>query len=373
MIIRAKGELLLAVAAFLIAGSVTAAGTLVFAPLPPVRDDGTITAPSFDLPFSYYASLESRAAFVRFLRGPKLTPIPDINKFRQMVDETNFAPQVAKQKEMFPYTSVRSRMGGVPVETFVPVAGITPTNRHRVLLNLHGGGFTVGGGGLGGAAESIPMAGVARVKVISVDYRQGPEYHFPAASEDVASVYRELLETYRPENIGIYGCSAGGMLTGEAISWFLKEHLPLPGAIGIFCASTHQFGEGDSAQLWPHLGSLLNIVQPVTPDPDRIVGPGAPYFADASPKDPLVVPSASKEVLGAFPPTLFVTGSRSLEMSAAAASHLELLEVGVKSQLLVFDGMDHGFINNPIPESTRAYRLAAQFFAENLGSKRHPK
>jgi hypothetical protein len=73
VIIRAKDKLLLAVAAFLIAGSVTATDTLVFAPLPPVRDDGTITAPSFDLPFSYYASLESRAAFVRFLRGLRIT------------------------------------------------------------------------------------------------------------------------------------------------------------------------------------------------------------------------------------------------------------------------------------------------------------
>jgi acetyl esterase/lipase len=93
---------------------------------------------------------------------------------------------------------------------------------------------------------------VGRIKVVAVDYRLGPENRFPAASEDVTNVYRELLKTYRPENIGIFGCSAGGMLSGQAIPWFLKEHLPLPGAIGVFCASLHTFAEGDKARRFTH-------------------------------------------------------------------------------------------------------------------------
>jgi acetyl esterase/lipase len=36
---------------------------------------------------------------------------------------------------------------------------------------------------------------VARIKVVSVDYRQAPEAKFPAASEDAVAVYRELLKT----------------------------------------------------------------------------------------------------------------------------------------------------------------------------------
>jgi monoterpene epsilon-lactone hydrolase len=71
-----------------------------------------------------------------------------------------------------------------------------------------------------------PIASIGKIKVISVDYRQAPEYAFPSASEDVATVYRELLKTYKPTNIGIYGCSAGGLLTAETIAWFQKEKLP---------------------------------------------------------------------------------------------------------------------------------------------------
>jgi acetyl esterase/lipase len=43
------------------------------------------------------------------------------------------------------------------------------------------------------------------MKVISINYRQGYEHRYPAASEDVAAVYRELLTMYAPAKIGIYG------------------------------------------------------------------------------------------------------------------------------------------------------------------------
>jgi len=336
-------------------------------PLPPIKDDGTITTPSFELPFSSYASKEAKDALVQLLRNPM--PISfDIAKIRQATDEA-VRPRIEKAKALYPYTSTKSVMGGIPVETFVPDAGIAPDNKNRVLINLHGGAFIVGGGGPGGAVEAIPIAGAARIKVVAVDYRLAPEHLFPAASEDVAAVYRELLKTYRPENVGIYGCSAGGQLAGQAVAWFLKERLPLPGAIGIFCASTHKFGEGDSSQLWPRMGSVVRMMPSANPNGEGF-GRQMPYLARANPQDPLAVPAASKEVLKQFPPTLFLTGTRAPEMSSAAQSHLELTELGVKSQLLLFDGLDHGFFSDAsLPESVRAYGLITRFFAENLGSK----
>ena len=339
------------------------------APSPPVQDDGTIATPSFNLPFSSFASREAADELVNRIRNPTQIS-PDIAKMRKMTDD-KMAPLLALAKSLYPYTSTKSVIGGVPVETFTPAAGISPKNKDRVLIELHGGGFLTGGGGPDGASEAVPLASVARIKVVAVDYRQAPEHRFPAGSEDVATVYRALLKTHRPENIGIYGCSAGGMLTAEAIPWFLKEHLPLPGAIGVFCASTHTFAEGDSAQLWPRMGSVIPLIPPAKPD--GTFGRNSPYFAGASPKDPLAVPSASTAVLKAFPPTLFLTGTRAPEMSAAAQSHLELRDLGVTSELLLFDGMDHGFYVNPnLPESKRAYRLVAQFFDENLGHKKPP-
>src|SRR3546814_1842513 len=80
------------------------------------------------------------------------------------------------------------------------------------------GAFLVGAG-LNSLAESIPVAGTMGIKVVSIDYRMAPEYAFPSASNDVEAVYAELLKQYRPRDIGIYGCSAGGILTAMTMAW----------------------------------------------------------------------------------------------------------------------------------------------------------
>jgi monoterpene epsilon-lactone hydrolase len=350
-----------------IPGTAIAADPPNFPQKPPVKDDGTMTTVSFDLPFSSFASETARESFIKRLRSPMSLGGGDIASTRKGSDE-RLIPQLEYMKSLYPYKSTKSTIGGVPVETLEPAAGIARENKDRVLIELHGGGFVAGGGGPGGAIESIPVVGEGRIKVVAVDYRLAPEHRFPAASEDVAAVYRELLKTYRPENIGIFGCSAGGMLSGQSIAWFLKEKLPLPGAVGVFCASLHTFGEGDSAQLWTRMGSVIPIVPPAKPDGG--FGRNSAYFVGASPKDPLAVPAASKEVLKKFPPTLFLTGTRAPEMSAAAQSHLELRELGVKSELYLFDGLDHGFFADArFPESRLAFKLMTRFFAENLGAK----
>ena len=141
-----------------------------------------------------------------------------------------------------------SSLAGVPIEIIEPSAGVAQRNTSRVLINLHGGGF-FGGWGTNSRAESVPMAVWGRVKVITVNYREAPEAKFPAASEDVASVYRALLKQYRPENIGIYGCSSGGTLTAESLAWFQTHDLPPPGAAGIFCSGAIAGSLGDSHYL----------------------------------------------------------------------------------------------------------------------------
>lgn len=334
------------------------------APLPAVSDDGTITTPSFELPFSSLASAEARAAFVQRLRAPQ--PVgADIAEIRRITDE-KLARQLEVSKQRYPYTSTRSLLAGVPVETFTPTAGIAPDNAHRVLIQLHGGGFVAGGGGIGGAVESVPIAGEGRIKVVAVDYRMAPEHRFPAASEDVEKVYRELLKSYRPENIGIYGCSAGGLLTAQSVAWLRQGGLPRPGAVGIFCASAYFFHDGDSSQIWPRMGSVLRLLHP--PVTGSTFPPTEPYHAGVEYVNPLALPSASKEVMADFPPTLLLTGTRSSEMSGAAQTHLDLRELGVTSELLLFDGMDHGFYSDAtLPESIKAYKLIARFFDTHLG------
>jgi acetyl esterase/lipase len=255
---------------------------------------------------------------------------------------------------------VKSEMiGGVVTDVVTPVQGISPENQTRVLINLHGGAF-MWGAHSGGLVESIPIAVVGKIKVITIDYREAPEYHFPAASEDVAAVYGALLKTYKPSHIGIYGCSAGGILTAESVAAFRAKGLPNPGAIGTFCGSVVDV-KGDSSFIAPVLGGL-----PFTDKP--LSAFDLPYFKDVDPNDPLAFPGVSNTVLAHFPPTLLITGSRDFAMSSVVRSHALLTQAHVEAELHVYDGMWHAFLIFPeLPESIATYAVIVQFFDRHLG------
>ena len=67
-----------------------------------------------------------------------------------------------------------------------------------------------------------------------IEYRLAPEHPFPAGVEDAVAVYRELLKTYKPNHIVIYGTSAGAVLTAEVAVKLKALGLPMPAALGIF-------------------------------------------------------------------------------------------------------------------------------------------
>jgi acetyl esterase/lipase len=251
-------------------------------------------------------------------------------------------------------------MGGVPVEEFTPPAA---ADRDRVLINLHGGAFCSGAIYIG-RIESIPLSHLGGFRVVSVDYRQGYEHKFPAASEDVCAVYEALLQDYAPSQIGIYGGSAGGVLTSQATAWILSRRLPAPGAIGIFGAGTG--GQGDAA--W--FGALGMGMRPPLPLLKRLARSDIGYFGSASDDDPMVDPTRSPELLTQFPPTLLVTGTRAFDMSPAIITHRALVRAGVDAQLHVFDGLGHCFYYDAkAPEGRDAYETMTRFFRKHLGAR----
>ena len=323
-----------------------------------VQADGTVEVPAESVPVSKFLSPEAKAYLTQHLHD-----MQDSNMTYADKGVPRFmAPYLERQKALYALEVEDRKIAGVHAFVYTPKAGVEGKNKVRVLINLHGGGFS---GCWPGCAEleSRPIAALAGIRVISLDYRQGPENKFPAASEDVATVYQELLKTYKAENIGIYGCSAGGMLTAMSVAWFQKHDLPRPGAIGVFCASAGEFG-GDAAYTSTPLGEAR--LMPEMRDVDmRRLG----YFSNADPKDPLVAPINSPEVLAKFPPTLIITGTRAFEMSSAVYTHSQLVKLGVDAELHVWEGLFHGFFYNPdVPESRDAYAVIVKFFDRHLGS-----
>ncbi len=324
---------------------------------PPTElEPGTVVAPSSTVPFSRHGSPEARAVFAHDLATPGIDwSKKSIAEMRAYYDGRN-KDRVRRMRATYKVDIKPGTMGRVPVETITPAGGVTARNKDRVLINLHGGSFLFGAGS-GGEVESIPIAALGHITVVTVDYRMAPEHRFPAASEDVEAVYRELLKHYPAGGIGIYGCSAGGVLTGEAIAWLRSKGLPRPGGAGTFCGSIAQVG-GDSA----FIASALNG-RTVGKSSNSMVASSNGYLAGASDDDPLVVPANSQEVVAAFPPTILITGTRDFALSNVVQAHRLLSDAGVDAELHVWDGMWHGFFMEPeLPESQEAYRAITRFF-----------
>jgi epsilon-lactone hydrolase len=333
-----------------------------------VDPDGTLRMQNLSVALSNFLSPEARAYMLHLLRdqpfsgGP--SPAQDIKGYRARQDEImNWFLKPIRQR--YPVTVEHQTIAGVYTDVVTPQNGVAPKNRNRVLLNVHGGGF-VSGARSAALVESIPIASVEKIKVITIDYRMGPEYKFPVASEDVAAVYREVLKQYQPQHIGLYGCSAGGMLAAMSIAWFQKVHLPNPSAIGVLCASIGDLGGGDASYL---SGPLNGVAMPGgRRGPDRTTQFHPAYLSNVDPSDPLAYPINSPALVAEFPPTLLITSTRGMEFSSAINSHNALVRAGVDAELHVWDGLPHAFwYNSDLPESREVYEVIAHFFDRHLG------
>jgi acetyl esterase/lipase len=263
----------------------------------------------------------------------------------------------AKSLQLYPVNTATDSVAGVPVRVITP-ATIAPGNAAKVLINLHGGGFRFDAGSL---SESIPIANLSGIKVVSVLYRLLPDNKFPAAVDDAVAVYKELLKTYQPGRIGIYGTSAGAALTAQVAAQPRKLKLPLPGALGIFAAGGDASTPGDSEALF----DLKGVSEPI--DPAGLNDIDTDYIGSADPRDPVLSPLYSD--LSGFPPTLFITSTRDVVLSATTVLHRAFLRAGVDAHLIVFEALPHAFWHNPdLPESKEANKFIAEFFILHLGS-----
>jgi monoterpene epsilon-lactone hydrolase len=267
------------------------------------------------------------------------------------------ARQSAEARRLFPVNLQETTTAGVRTDILTPLdAG--GTNRDRVLINLHGGGFNSDSGSL---IEGVPICNLAKIKVVSVYYRLAPENPFPAAVDDVVAVYKELLKAYKPRNIGIFGTSAGATLTAEVAARLKQVGVPLPGALGMFSVRPDYTRPTDSQELFA-LDGLPGRLEPR--DPNR--PPEDAYAGHTDRKDPVL--SALFADLKGWPPSLLVTSTRDILLSDTAMFHRALLRAGDDAQLVVYEALPHAFwYHYQLPETREALDVMAKFFDEKLG------
>jgi acetyl esterase/lipase len=228
-----------------------------------------------------------------------------------------------------------------------------------VLLHLHGG-VRVLNPGEAGTREAILMSGFASFKVISVDYRMPPDFPFPAALDDAVAVYRELLKTTAPRNIGIFGTSAGGSLTLTTLLRAKMEQLPMPGAIAPGTPTVDLSKTGDTLFTNAAVDNVLGTQ-------DGFIRATALLYANGRDlKDPLLSPIYGD--VDGFPPAILTSGTRDLYLSNTVRMHRKLRAAGVEAALHVWEGQSHAqyLADVAAPETREYHDEVARFFDLHL-------
>lgn len=340
-----------------------------------VNPDGSVTIKDATVPLPGIMTDGSKQVLMRSKPSegpgapvPVPTNISDMAEVRRVYNE-NLKPMVDHMRDVFPVDIEETTINGISAAIVTPKGGVPAKNKDRLFLNGPGGGFRTGVRG-NGLLISIPVAATLGVKVVSIIYRQGPEYKFPAASEDMLKVWDHYTKTYKAANIGLVGCSAGGSLITHTTATLIKQGRPTPGVLGVYCSGLGAPGTGDSALLsaLSVTSVQLGLTQTGPPPPPGAAPVQMTYMQGADPKDFVVNPTSNETLLAKWPPTIFFTASRDGAASGALYSYRKLIKLGIDSQIMYFDGLYHGFMTNPdFPEAQEGYKIAAAFYDRHLG------
>lgn len=292
----------------------------------------------------------------KFISRPQSSgPEPSLAERRAGTDKFRMG-RAEEAKKLYPVKVETKTIAGVRCDVITPLT-VSAQKRRRVLINVHGGGFVSDSGSL---VEGIPIANLTGTTVVSVYYRLAPENPFPAVVDDTVAVYRELLKSYRPASVGLFGTSAGAILTAEVAAALRQRSLPLPAALGIFSGTGDLSQPADSDALYTVSGFTGHLAPPSKVSRD------ASYIGGTNPKDPVLSPLYAD--LHGFPPTLFVTSTRDLLLSGTTILHRAFLRAGVPADLVVFEALPHAFwYDYQLPETKEALNIMATFFDHSLG------
>jgi monoterpene epsilon-lactone hydrolase len=241
----------------------------------------------------------------------------------------------------------RAHIGQVKGE-WVRVAESEP---QRLLLYFHGGGY-VAGSAEGHRPLVAKLCRAAGAAALSVDYRLGPEFPFPAALRDAVDAYRFLTtKAFDPGCIVLAGDGAGGGLAMATAMAARNGGMPMPAGVIALSPwadltlsgwSIMRNAETDSSLTW-----------------DLLFVSARNYLNGANPADPYASP-----VFGSmrdFPPIMVHAGSREILRDDASRLGELAAAANVPVSVEVYDGMQHLFQGSSVPEAKVSLNRLGQF------------
>lgn len=246
-------------------------------------------------------------------------------------------------------TSVEAvEVGGVPCRR-VLAAGADPHG--PLVLHLHGGGYVVGSAE-GSVELAARLSAAAGGPVLVPDYRLAPEHPFPAALDDVETVYRALVgaadgaaadgDTPVGGPVALSGESAGGGLAVALAVRARDRGLARPGLV--FALSPFADLSVTGASVAEEAGR-----DPVA-NRDLLVTMSASYLQGHDPADPEASPVHAD--LAGLPPMLVAYSRTESLRSDAEALVAAALRDGVEVDVVACEDTVHVYAVFPfLPES----------------------
>ncbi|WP_209888768.1 alpha/beta hydrolase [Rhizobium leguminosarum] len=232
---------------------------------------------------------------------------------------------------------------------------------HRVILYIHGGGFS--GGSI--RTHSLLAGSLAKATssdVLLIEYRLMPDYTYPAQINDALTAYRWLLDNgYRSENVIVAGDDAGGNIAIETVLRQKQAAKPLPTAVIALSPITDLAATG---------GSMT-----VNADSDPLVGSASiealrkAYLGNRSPTDPQASPLYAD--MTGFPPLLLQVGSGEVLLDDTLRLADKARQAGVDVTTEIWPGMPHQWQLFPslLDDADRSSQNIAEFAIRHFEDK----
>jgi monoterpene epsilon-lactone hydrolase len=321
--------------------------------------ESSLTVPAKTVPLPSAASEELKSAISQYPM-PSVDEVVNntpqsIEQWRELIQIRNAdqKKKIKKMRKQFDVDVSLEKINGVPVRRLTPKT-IAPEFKDKVFIDAHGGAY-VFFSGLPSIEESLLIAHRVGITVISIDYRMPPHAPFPAALNDVVSVYSSLATEHGAQNLLIGGTSAGAGLVLSAVQTLIADKQPLPSAVYAGTPWADLTKTGDTLYTNEGVDRILVTYQ-------GFLEAAANLYAG---NERLTHPSISPLYgnFDGFPPTFLISGTRDMFLSDTVRVNRKLRDAKVRTQLEVFEGLSHAdyVVAYETPESLAVYQELKQF------------
>jgi len=261
---------------------------------------------------------------------------------------------------------IAARMPPLFEESDITIGGIScysisnrSENANKLIIYAHGGGY-VSGSSHESRNSAVNLAWYSSCDVLSVDYRLATEHPFPAALEDVLTVYGHLLSEGRSSSdIGLYGESAGGGIILALIMMLMDNAKDLPAAV--VCSSPW----ADLTNTGGSHSDDMNSMD-ITLKTKELHKNAKMYAGDQSLLNPYISPAHGD--FSGFPPMLIYAGTREILQDDARLVAGKARDAGGEVTLRIIESMPHVFttMTGVFAEADKAMEEIGRFFMRHL-------